>query len=680
MSSIELGPGGLLIDGQTVPVYSGTVHYWRLERALWPKILDQVLGLGFNMIETYIPWAIHETSPGHYDWGQEDDRKDVEAFMQLCEEKNLWLLVRPGPLINAELTNFGFPEWVLQNPAVQSRTALDTPHLDAAWGLHPPLPFPVPSYASPVFYEEVGGWFDAVCPIIVRHLASQGGCVVSVQSDNETCYLFHDQAYATDYSQASLDLYREFLSEKYDHQIAKLNKLYHTHYDRFEVIEPPRDCEVTERADVAWHLDWIGYKEYQVRWCVSKIAKMLRSRGIKDVPIFHDIAYQHRTPLDVSRLEAEPEIDWVGINLYRNQESYRGGVQQIRFMAGSTRLPFVPELGCGIWSHHPRTPIPAEQEFITLSTLMFGLKAFNLYMLVERERWQGCPITRHGDLRPEYADFYQRLNAFLKRYQLWQVKREPTTLVMLNYDMARYAAMASTLNYGHADLYGLPPALFEVDLEMLDLQADVAKEADDRRRDNWMGTVIGWLDKNFVDYNLSDSHLSLAQLKPYNLICLPTVDFMDVSDQETLLEYVKGGGHLIIGPEIPYLTPALQPAQLLANYINTPNSTVSVGDGQLSWLGQTEITKTLETLVAKPVFHCSETKLDLVVQHDQQVTLLFVANPTANTLNTCLLFEGDVTLTPAWTGEQVLQGVNEIPLTIPAYSVQIWEVAQNVKN
>lgn len=672
--SVELSPNGLLIDGQFVPVYSGTVHYWRLERALWPKILDQVRELGFSMIETYIPWAIHEINPGHYDWGQEDERKDVEAFMQLCEERGLWLLVRPGPLINAELTNFGFPEWVLQNPDVQARTALDTPHFDAAWGLHPPLPFPVPSYASPVFYEAVAGWFDAVCPIVVRHLASKGGCVVAVQSDNETCYLFHDQPYATDYSAASLQLYRKFLAERYAHDIANLNTIYQTDYTDFQLVKPPRDCEVSKRTYVAWHLDWIAYKEYQIRWCVTKIARMLRERGIAEVPVFHDIAYQHRTPLDVSRLEAEPDIDWVGINLYRNQESYRSAVQQVRFMAGSTRLPFVPELGCGIWSHHPRTPLPKEEEFITLSTLMHGLKAFNLYMLVERERWQGCPITRHGELRLEYADFYYRLNNFLKRYEMWQMERKPTTLVMLNYDMERYAAMASTLNYGHVDLLDLPSALFEVDLDMLELKGDVAKEADDHRRDNWLGTVISWLDSHFVDYNLADTHLSLAQLQQYKLICLPTVDFMDEADQQTLLEFIKNGGHLVIGPIVPYLNPILQPAQVLAEYIKVLNSTVSIGNGKLTWLEQAKIAETLETLTPLPNFYCDQPKIDLTVHHSEAFTLLFVANPTAATVTTCLSFEGRATLKAAWEGEQVLCGTNEISLTLPAYSVQIWEV------
>ena len=82
----------------------------------------------------------------------------------------------------------------------------------------------MPSYAGEAFYAYVAGWYDAICPIIARHLAPDG-CVVAVQSDNETCYLFHDQTYATDYSPASLALYREHLAAQYG-DIATLNAAY----------------------------------------------------------------------------------------------------------------------------------------------------------------------------------------------------------------------------------------------------------------------------------------------------------------------------------------------------------------------------------------------------------------------------------------------------------------------
>ncbi len=671
--AVTLTTTGFSIDGQEVPVYSGSVHYWRLERSLWPTILNQVQALGFAMIETYIPWSVHETHPGHYDWGQEDERKDIEAFMRLCEERGLWLIVRPGPLINAELTNFGFPEWILRNPRVQARTPAGSPHLDAAKGLHPPSPFPVPSYASEVFYQEVGTWFNIVCPLIARHLAPHG-CVVSVQSDNETCYLFHDQAYATDYSVDSLILYRAFLQERYG-DIETVNRAYGSQYADFAAIEPPRDCSVQSRADLPWHVDWVTYKEYQIRWSVARIARMLRERGIKDVPIFHDVAYQYRTPLDLARMEADPDIDWVGMNLYRNKENYRSAVQSIRFLAGTSCLPFVPEFGCGIWSHHSQTPTPEEQEFITLSAFMHGMNAVNFYMLVERERWQGCPITRHGTLRDAYACLYRQLSAFLERYQFWHCTRHPEVLVLLNYDLGRYAALASTLHYAHVDLYGLPAELFKVDLD-LNFRWDVLAEANERDWHNWFGTIVQALHCHNADYDLADSHVSIAHLRRYPLVSLPTVDFMDADDQQRLLAYVQEGGHLLIGPGMPYLDPALQPCEVLGAYLTEPGS-VQVGLGRITWAQQHEIEPLLKNTVPAAEYVCAHPEIDMTIQCSDRHTLLFVANPKKHEIATSIHFKGERQFQQAWGADSTCHVQDYLPIAMAPYSVQIWKVCHD---
>jgi beta-galactosidase len=667
--SVTLTSHGLLIDGHEVPVYSGTVHYWRLERERWPLILDQVVALGFGMVETYIPWSVHETAPGHYDWGQVDPRKDVEAFMRLCEERGLWLQVRPGPLINAELTDFGFPEWVLLDERVQARTALGSLHLDAAWGLHPPRPFPVPSYASEAFYGYVAGWFDAVCSIIARRLAPRG-CVVAVQSDNETCYMFFDQPYATDYSDDSLALYRRFLAERYS-DITVLNAAYGDHYVDFSAVDPPRDCEVATRADLPRHLDWVAYKEYQITWSVARIARMLRERGIADVPIFHDVAYQYYTPLDIAALEAEPDVDWVGMNLYANKEDYRGASARMRYLAGATKLPFVPEFGCGLWSHHQRTFMPEEHEFITLSALMHGLKAINFYMLVERERWQGSPITRHGSLRPDYAPFYLRLSDFLRRYPLWSFERERAALLLLNYDLGRYIALASTLNYAHADLYGLPPALFEVDLDM-GLRWDARAEANLAAPESWLATLGRGLAARGHDYDLADTHVGAERLARYPLIALQSVDFLDERDQRRLLDYVEAGGHLLLGPGMPTLDPTLRPCRVLAAYLDTPG-TAQVGRGQLTWATTHSLDALLDHLAPRAAFRCDHPAVELAV-HRGGATLLFAANPTDAPIAPQLLFEGRQTLMPIWGNGPALCGEGAVEVKLPAYSVRIWEV------
>lgn len=667
---VQVTETSLTLDGQEIPVYSGAIHYWRIEKNLWPQTLDRVQELGFGMVETYIPWSVHEITPGSFDWGTRDARKDVEAFMRLCEERGLWLLVRPGPLINAELTGFGFPEWVLLDPCVQARTALGSLHLDAAAGFHPPHQFPVPSYASEAFYAYVEQWFAAVCPIIARHLAP-AGCIVGVQSDNETCYLFHDRAYATDYSEASLALYRNFLQQRYI-SIEELSEAYHHTYRTFEEVQPPRDCEVQQRTDMARHVDWVMYKEYQIRRAVARIARMLREHGIHGVPIFHDVAFQFRTPLDIAKMEQEPEIDWVGMNLYRAKESHRGAIQSMRYLSGTTRLPFVPEFGCGIWSHHAVTPTPGEHEFITVLAFMYGLKALNFYMLVERERWQGCPITRHGTLRPEYATFYKEWLAFAQAYQLWSMRRAPEVLVLLNFDLGRYAALASSLHFAHVDLYALPRALFQVDLD-LNLRWDIAHEADDRRHDNWLGSVFQRLEMRQIDYDIADTHVDLPRLSRYPLVFVPMVDFMDAEDQAHLLAYAEQGGQLVIGPGLPYLDPALSPCEVLQKVVTEPGKT-RVGAGCIWWVSQEQVPGTVDALSSPSAFWCDDMQVRLVQQTNKDHTLLFVANPTASPRKTIIHFLGTHRLQRVWGGACAFVGEGEIPITLEPYTVQIWEV------
>ncbi len=668
--TVSLTDRGLRVGNEEVPVYSGSVHYWRLERAKWPVILDRVAELGFGMIETYIPWSVHEVAPGEYDWGQIDDRKDVEAFMRLCEERGLWLQVRPGPLINAELTYFGFPEWVVLDPAVQAKTADGSLHIDAAWSLHPPHQYPVPSYASEAFYAHIATWFDAICPILVRHLAPEG-CIVSCQSDNETCYFFHDQAYATDYADDSIALYRSFLSGLYP-EIDDLNAAYGTSYTGFGQVEPPRDCTVRGTADLPWHLDWVNYKEYQIIWAVSRIARMYRDRGVDRVPIFHDIAFQEETPLDLATMEADPEIDWVGMNLYCNKEQFRTVAKRIRFLNGSSRLSYVPEFGSGLWSHHHQTFEPAEHEFITLSALMHGLKAMNYYMIVERERWQGSPITRHGTFRLDYMLFYRDLAALFRRYPLPEFHRDNRRLLLFNFDLGRHVAALSTLHLAHVDLLGLPRELGEVHVD-LGLRWDPRIEHDLQQPGSWLGSASRTLDRSSLDYDFADTQIRGERLARYQTVYVQSTEFMAADAQARLRAYVEQGGRLVIGPGLPTLDPALNPCAILAGGIETPG-THQVGAGELIWVDTADLSDVIDQLEGTPPIRTAAGRLPLIVQRRGDETLLFLANPGDEPRSDTVHFEAERRLTPVWPAEGAVLVGCKIAVTLPPYTVRIWDV------
>lgn len=50
-------------------------------------------------LHRYVEWSQHEPSPGHFEFSGE---LDLQYFIQLAQEEDLLVLLRPGPYICAE--------------------------------------------------------------------------------------------------------------------------------------------------------------------------------------------------------------------------------------------------------------------------------------------------------------------------------------------------------------------------------------------------------------------------------------------------------------------------------------------------------------------------------------------------------------------------------------------------
>ena len=74
---------------------------------------------GLNGVETYVPWNLHEPDPGKFDFSGD---LDLEAFLQLAQQLNLFVLFRPGPYICSEWDWGGLPSWLMQDPFMRVRT------------------------------------------------------------------------------------------------------------------------------------------------------------------------------------------------------------------------------------------------------------------------------------------------------------------------------------------------------------------------------------------------------------------------------------------------------------------------------------------------------------------------------------------------------------------------------
>lgn len=102
-----------LLNGKTFRIMSGAIHYFRIHPCDWEHSLYNLKALGFNTVETYVPWNLHEPQKGEF---QFEGILDLEKFLTLAQKLGLYAIVRPSPYICAEWEFGGFPSWLLREP------------------------------------------------------------------------------------------------------------------------------------------------------------------------------------------------------------------------------------------------------------------------------------------------------------------------------------------------------------------------------------------------------------------------------------------------------------------------------------------------------------------------------------------------------------------------------------
>lgn len=411
---------GLVLNGRSEPILAGSVHYWRMAPSSWAAALQAVKSLGLNMVDTYVPWSVHERSEGEFEFGATDPRRNVAAFVRLAGELGLSVIARPGPHINAELTHFGIPERVIWNEHCQARSARGKKVILPA----PPLAFPVPSYASRAFRGEVQRWFEAVGEELAA-LRHPRGPIVLIQIDNEGALYFRDGVYDQDYHPDAIAEYRAFLGRKYSN-IENLRRAYASPSLSFSQAEPPRRFTSQALGELVQHLDWAEYQEHLLADALADMRRMLTQAGLGDVPTSHNLPISEgATPLDPALIGRA--VDVVGLDYYhgasppqRSEIARRTSALALRCEVSDTPA-FACELGAGFPPFLP--PLTDEANaFTALTALAYGLRGYNLYMAVDRDRWIGAPFSIHLERRPS-AVFWEKLTRAILRLRLHELRR-----------------------------------------------------------------------------------------------------------------------------------------------------------------------------------------------------------------------------------------------------------------
>lgn len=156
------------IDGKPFKLISGSIHYFRTVPEYWRDRLEKLKNLGCNTVETYIPWNFHEPKKGHFRW---EGRYDVEKFISLAEELDLYIIIRPSPYICAEWEWGGLPSWLLADSKMKVRS----------------------NYKG--FISQVERYYKELMPRLVPHQADRGGKIILMQVENEYGYFGTSKKY-----------------------------------------------------------------------------------------------------------------------------------------------------------------------------------------------------------------------------------------------------------------------------------------------------------------------------------------------------------------------------------------------------------------------------------------------------------------------------------------------------
>ncbi|KAF7531211.1 hypothetical protein G7054_g9091 [Neopestalotiopsis clavispora] len=147
----------LFIHGQRVMIMSGELHPWRLVPSLYDDIFQKIKALGFNCVSFYVMWALVEAAPGNL---TAEGVFAYEPFFKAASRAGIYLIARPGPYINAEVSFGGYPGW-MQRVKGQLRTR------------------------SPEYLAATDNYIASIGSIIAKAQITSGGPVILYQPENE---------------------------------------------------------------------------------------------------------------------------------------------------------------------------------------------------------------------------------------------------------------------------------------------------------------------------------------------------------------------------------------------------------------------------------------------------------------------------------------------------------------
>lgn len=168
MTGLSVRGKELWMNNEPIQLISGAIHYFRIVPEYWEDRLLKLKACGFNCVEIYIPWNLHEPKEGEFNF---TGIANIEEFIRIAERLELNVIARPSPYICAEWEFGGLPSWLLADRNMRVR-----------------------SYYEP-YLEKVDNYYDVMLGKLKPLLYTNGGPIIAMQIENEYGSYGNDKRY-----------------------------------------------------------------------------------------------------------------------------------------------------------------------------------------------------------------------------------------------------------------------------------------------------------------------------------------------------------------------------------------------------------------------------------------------------------------------------------------------------